>query len=194
MTRRDAILAAARSLFAEQGYDGTATAQIAERAGVAHGTVFHHFQTKENLLFEMGEALTAEYVEGLSELPLAEGSGWDALECALRYHFAFMQRHSRGIVVLVRESRRALTSAAAGAHAERIRQGMAEVRALRRQILERGQADGSVRTCALGPALFLLESLLNGIVNLQAKGWAEPPEGLEEEAIAFCRRSLAVGG
>lgn len=194
MTRREAILSAARALFAEKGYDGTSTAEIAERAGVAHGTLFHHFRTKENLLLEMGETLTATYLEGLSQLPLTEGTGWQALECALRYHFEFMQQHSRGIVVLVQESPRVLGGACRGAHAQQIRNGMAAVRAQRARILERGQADGSLRPGALEPTLFLLESLLTGIVNLLARGWAEPPEHLEQEAIAFCRRSLAVPG
>jgi len=41
---------AARVLFLAQGFDGTTTKQIAERAGVAHGTVFLVAPTKEGLL------------------------------------------------------------------------------------------------------------------------------------------------
>jgi len=47
---RDRIVAAARQLFAEQGFDGTTTAAIAERAGVAEGTIFRHFASKRELL------------------------------------------------------------------------------------------------------------------------------------------------
>lgn len=41
---------AALELFTERGYDATATAQIAQRAGVSEMTLFRHFPTKEALL------------------------------------------------------------------------------------------------------------------------------------------------
>ncbi len=47
---REAIEGAAAALFAEQGYAGTSTSQIAREAGVAEGTIFRHFKTKKALL------------------------------------------------------------------------------------------------------------------------------------------------
>jgi len=46
---RDCILQAATSLFAEQGFNATTIAQIAEAAGVARGTPSYFFGTKEGL-------------------------------------------------------------------------------------------------------------------------------------------------
>jgi len=48
--KADAILAAALALFVERGYHGTAVPAIAERAGVAAGTIYHHFANKEELV------------------------------------------------------------------------------------------------------------------------------------------------
>ena len=50
---RDRILEAAFHLFAERGFSGTTTREIAERAGVNEVTVFRHFHTKEKL-FQAG--------------------------------------------------------------------------------------------------------------------------------------------
>lgn len=47
--RRAAILAAARSVFAEHGYAKATIRQIAQRAGVTHGLVVLHFSTKAQL-------------------------------------------------------------------------------------------------------------------------------------------------
>ncbi len=47
--RRAAILEAARTVFLEQGYAGARMAVIAERAGVASGTVYLYFSSKEAL-------------------------------------------------------------------------------------------------------------------------------------------------
>ncbi len=44
--RRAQILAAARSLIAEQGYERTTTAQIAKRAGISEGTIYNYFPSK----------------------------------------------------------------------------------------------------------------------------------------------------
>lgn len=48
--KRSALLAAALELFAEQGFNGSSTAQIAQHAGVASGTLFFHFKSKEELV------------------------------------------------------------------------------------------------------------------------------------------------
>ncbi|MCI1987529.1 MAG: TetR/AcrR family transcriptional regulator [Lactobacillus sp.] len=48
--KQQAVLNASLALFAEQGYDGTSTADIAHRAGVSEGTIFKRFRTKEGLL------------------------------------------------------------------------------------------------------------------------------------------------
>ena len=47
--RRRQILAVAMELFAERGFRGTTTRQIAERAGVNEAILFRHFRSKEDL-------------------------------------------------------------------------------------------------------------------------------------------------
>ncbi|NLV16838.1 MAG: TetR/AcrR family transcriptional regulator [Syntrophomonadaceae bacterium] len=44
------ILNTALILFARQGFRDTSTAQIAREAGVANGTLFHYFATKDDLI------------------------------------------------------------------------------------------------------------------------------------------------
>ena len=48
--KRTAIMEAALKLFMERGLHGTSTAQISKEAGVATGTLFNYFPTKENLI------------------------------------------------------------------------------------------------------------------------------------------------
>lgn len=50
MSKREQILAAALSLFIENGFEKTPTSAISKAAGVATGTLFHHFKTKEDLI------------------------------------------------------------------------------------------------------------------------------------------------
>ncbi len=47
---RDKLVAAARTVFAERGFAGTRMGDLADAAGVAHGTVYTYFDTKEDVL------------------------------------------------------------------------------------------------------------------------------------------------
>jgi AcrR family transcriptional regulator len=69
--KREAILRAALKLFTEKGFHGTPTSKIAQEAGVATGTLFHYFKTKEELInklyIEIKEDLTAALSAGLED-------------------------------------------------------------------------------------------------------------------------------
>lgn len=55
------VLDAAVDLFARQGYDGTSVAQVISQAGVAKGGFYHHFTSKEALLYEVyGDLITRQ--------------------------------------------------------------------------------------------------------------------------------------
>ncbi len=51
--RRRQILDAAANVFAKQGYQRARTSEIAQRAGVAEGTIYKHFKSKEDLLLSL---------------------------------------------------------------------------------------------------------------------------------------------
>src|SRR5437762_12115276 len=53
--RRQQILQVATQLFARQGFNGTTTRQIAERARVNEAIIFRHFPTKEDLYWAVIE-------------------------------------------------------------------------------------------------------------------------------------------
>ena len=51
--KRTAILQAALAVFSEHGVDGVAVPEIAQRAGVATGTIYRYFASKEALVNEL---------------------------------------------------------------------------------------------------------------------------------------------
>jgi TetR/AcrR family transcriptional regulator, cholesterol catabolism regulator len=48
--RRERLIEAAARLFHEQGYERTSVRQLAEAVGILSGSVFHHFDSKEDIL------------------------------------------------------------------------------------------------------------------------------------------------
>ncbi|HII02024.1 TPA: TetR/AcrR family transcriptional regulator [Methanosarcinaceae archaeon] len=69
--KRTAIMDAALKLFTERGFHGTSTAQISKEAGVATGTLFNYFPTKEDLInslyFEFKGRLSCNIKVGINE-------------------------------------------------------------------------------------------------------------------------------
>ncbi len=60
---RGALLSAARELFAEKGFAATGREEIAERAGVSRGALYHHFASKAELAAAVVEQLEGELVD-----------------------------------------------------------------------------------------------------------------------------------
>ena len=71
LSTHEKILIAAQTLFARHGYDGTTTKELAEKAGIAEGTLFRHFTNKKAILVEVA---TQGWTELLTDL-LTELSG-----------------------------------------------------------------------------------------------------------------------
>lgn len=80
---RTRILKAALKLFARQGYDGTTTRDLAEKAGVAEGTLFRHFANKKAILIEVA---TQGWIEILTDLltELSEMGSYKAVAQVMR--------------------------------------------------------------------------------------------------------------
>jgi AcrR family transcriptional regulator len=65
--RRTAIIRAVRRVFAEKGFDGTTTRELADAAGISEGLLFKHFPKKETLFAAMQEACCSEEDLGIFE-------------------------------------------------------------------------------------------------------------------------------
>jgi AcrR family transcriptional regulator len=66
--RRDQILACARYVFAQEGYDGARTAEIAERAGVSERLMYKHFAGKRELFIAVTAATAALVARGYRQV------------------------------------------------------------------------------------------------------------------------------
>ena len=65
---RERIVAAAVALFAERGFDATSVNEVVLRAGVAKGALYHHFASKDDLLYEVYRELVDRQLAGLREI------------------------------------------------------------------------------------------------------------------------------
>lgn len=91
---RASILKAATEEFAEFGYSKASTDRIIQKAGVARGSLYYHFDTKENLFREVYVALLSEANDKLiAQLP-SDLDAWETLLLGSRLYLKTAQNHS----------------------------------------------------------------------------------------------------
>jgi AcrR family transcriptional regulator len=78
--RREALLVAARGVFARKGLAGTRISDIAADAHVSQGLVYHYFPTKEVLFAEIVEGALRETARLTATALERPGSAWQRLE------------------------------------------------------------------------------------------------------------------
>ncbi|MBF0579281.1 TetR/AcrR family transcriptional regulator [Erysipelotrichaceae bacterium RD49] len=61
--RRNEILDAAEQLFVSKGFDATSTNDILEKVGIARGTLYYHFKSKEEILDAMISRLSDSLIQ-----------------------------------------------------------------------------------------------------------------------------------
>jgi TetR/AcrR family transcriptional repressor of nem operon len=77
---REALLATARRLLQERGFDGAAVADICREAGLTQGALYGQFKSKDALATE---AIRKSFAEGLTAWEALRGKGPDALSAFL---------------------------------------------------------------------------------------------------------------
>ncbi|MGY1435125.1 TetR/AcrR family transcriptional regulator [Streptomyces reniochalinae] len=94
---RDKLFQAAVTLIAEQGFSSTTVEEIAERAGVAKGTVYYNFASKTELFEELlrhgVELLTADLRQAAGRAEERGGSRVDALDAMVRAGLVFIDHY-----------------------------------------------------------------------------------------------------
>ncbi len=90
---RDAFVAAARELIAEQGFLATTVNQIANRACRAAGSFYNYFDSREDLLAALFEEFKAEVMDGVATVPVdPAGEPREQLERVIRNYWLTYRR------------------------------------------------------------------------------------------------------
>ncbi len=103
------IIQAATEIFSEKGYSAASTSEIAQRAGVAEGTIFRHYKTKRDLLLSIVGPILAKTVAPLFmrdfakvlDQPYAEIE--DFYKTVLRDRLNFARKNAKILRIVIQE-------------------------------------------------------------------------------------------
>jgi AcrR family transcriptional regulator len=144
--RREAIIEAAMDEFIARGYAATRLDDVANRAGVAKGTIYLHFKDKEALFQELVRTALVPLIGRLAAPPAPGGSVRAALEGFAQTFAQEVVATRRGDIVrlIIAEGAR-FPSVADFYYREVVSRGLAGMRAL----IELAIARGEIRNEAL---------------------------------------------
>jgi AcrR family transcriptional regulator len=186
--RRQAILAAAFDVAAEQGLAAVQIVAIAEQAGIAAGTVYRYFPSKAELIAVLADAFSGQELTALQAAARAAPGPLSALAAAIMTFALRAVAHRRLFFALTAEPAEAEIDAA------RARFRGALVAELRTLIARAADGGGLADQ---DPAL-LAPALFGGLVDSLAGPMAVPPHDAAKardqarQLTLFALRGLGV--
>jgi AcrR family transcriptional regulator len=105
--RRDQIMAAAKEVFARKGFHATTIADIAKRAGLAYGSIYWYFDSKDELfhaLMAVEEAALRAHVAAAVAAPRENADSVSPFRTAVQATFEFFEADRATVKLLFRDS------------------------------------------------------------------------------------------
>jgi AcrR family transcriptional regulator len=154
------ILEAARALFCERGND-VQIEEVARAAGVGIGTLYRHFPTKEAMIEATADLRFEESVEFARCQTLKNDDPWDALVQIL-HHCGEGVSRDRGFCMVVETMM--------GSN-EPNSEFQAQFEEVVSDLLQRGQAAGSIRPEILPSDMYAVSCALAAVIRYQSGDW-----------------------
>jgi AcrR family transcriptional regulator len=185
MATLDEIVTAAAKVFRTKGYHAATVRDIAEAVGILKGSLYHHFESKEALLYLVVKEPIAQMYRTIAAIAEADLGATEKLRRAILAHLEAFDRHYPHLFVYLRER-----EAVKRRFREMIGFSPKDYERCWQQILREGVESGEFR-----PELDLQVTSygLLGMLNWSYK-WYEPRGRLSVTEVAGQFTALALAG
>ncbi|MDV6014164.1 TetR/AcrR family transcriptional regulator [Haloechinothrix sp. LS1_15] len=104
-SRRAELLALAGRLFAERGFKSTTVRDIADAAGILSGSLYHHFDSKEQMVDEILTAFLDDLFGTYREIVAQDLGPRKTLEAAVAASFDAIHKHHDEVAIFQHEAK-----------------------------------------------------------------------------------------
>jgi AcrR family transcriptional regulator len=180
---RGRLLSGAAALFRDKGYERTTVRDIAAAVGIQSGSIFHHFPSKDALLYAVIEEVIRVNTERLRQAILQEDSAEGRLRALIHQELVFIVGDTREAMSVMVQEWRSLSP-----EQQRDALGLRQVyEDIWLEVLGELHAAGRF---ACTP--FVMRRLITGM-NSWAHNWFDPQRDLSLQALADIILARVVG-
>lgn len=176
--RQAEILAAARKVFAQKGFRDATLEEIAAEAGIAKGTLYLYFESKEEIFWAAMRSRLVELQVRVREVMAAEPSAQGKIRAALRARFELARTDEQFMRIYFTEFGQLCMHS--GAHARQFRDLHCEAARLLAPVLAEGVRRGELRPVPPLETAMALIDLTRSTVALSFLGLHESAFDLEQ--------------
>lgn len=185
MVTLDDIVAAAAKVFRTKGYHAATVRDIAGEVGILKGSLYHHLESKEELLYLVVKEPITQMYRTIGEIAAGEGTAADKLRRAIAAHLEAFDRHFPHLFVYLRER-----ESVKRRFREMIGFSPKEYERCWQQILREGVENGEFRAdLDIQVASYGLLGMLNWLYK-----WYNPEGRLGVQEVAGQFTALALAG
>lgn len=161
--RRQQIIQAAAEVFGTRSFQNSAISEIAQKAGVAEGTLYQYFKNKEDLFFSIPAQKTEEFCEEFNLHLQGIDDGLSRVRKLIWYYLYFFKMNPAYARILMLEMRVSKSFIKSETY-DRIKAFTDRVL----EIIKEGQAEGSIRSSA-DP--YVIRELILGVLEHRVTRW-----------------------
>jgi AcrR family transcriptional regulator len=189
--RRACILKAARCVFAKQGYADTVVEHIAEQAGIAKGTLYLYFKSKEDIYL----AALVEEGRRMSELTRERmetaGTWQEKLQAYVDVRLEYLDTNADFLRIYLSEIRSMMVRG--GRMNSELFHCMRESEGHLAQVFAAAIARNEIRPVDPEMAALTLSDLTRGLMERRLLGWSRPTGSADARfALDLLCRALSV--
>ncbi|MCS6904856.1 MAG: TetR/AcrR family transcriptional regulator [Bacteroidia bacterium] len=105
MSRKEEILEQAALLISEKGYEATTIRDIAESVGIEPSSVYSHFDSKEDILWEIALSCANQFIEGITSIVESDLTTRSKLTAMIIAHVEILTRNLNAAAIFLNEWR-----------------------------------------------------------------------------------------
>ena len=185
--RKTQILAAARAVFDEKGYESATVSDVVRRAGVAQGTFYLYFGSKRDAVLELARQPMEEMSNRMDAATTVGGTFEELLRGVLRMAFEF-ERSNMDLCRMITEARQSSNEAFESSdHMRRMRTQM-------RSLFQGAIDGGEMKPMDAELAVTMFHMILTGAMAEASAGNDEAYSRQIEDAVTKLLINAFVGG
>ncbi len=182
---REEILLAAAKLFAERGFAGTTTRDIANEVGIRQPSLFYHFKRKDDILQAIIDGAATPWLDYSVRLDKQPGTAAAKLYTLMRFDFEYLMTEPYRVGQLM-----VLPEIRAGAFRDETERLRRRIVGAYRKLIKQGIAEGDFDVADVTVATHTVFGMGEALWSWYRPSRSRPPARTAEQIADLAMRSI----